>query len=97
MYITIRSVPRSVRILIRPKCEIAPPETQIVVRCKQPRFGNSPCYAWFIRRDVDQVSHRQTFPCSSYDALLARGQGPDLTETCPFTSIRNAMKSASVE
>ena len=31
---------------------------------------------------------RQTFPCGSYDALLARRQGPDLAGTSPFTSIR---------
>ena len=39
----------------------------------------------------------QTFPCGSYDALLARGQGPDLAETSPFTSIQDAIKPAFVE
>ena len=69
--------PRSIQIPKGPICEIAPPETQIDVRCKQPRFENSPCCARSIRRDVGQVLRRQTFPCSSYDALLARGQSPD--------------------
>ena len=89
--------PKSIRILKKLKCEIAPPGTQIDVRCMQPRFENSPCCAWSIRRDVSQVLHRQTFPCSTYDALLARGQGPDSAGTCPFTSIRDAMKTACVE
>ena len=86
-----------IQILKRRKCEIATPGTQIDLRCMQPRFKNSPYYAWSIRRDVGQVLHRQTFPCSSYDALLARGQGPDSAETNPFTSIRDAMKTACVE
>ena len=88
--------PKSIRILTRPKCEIAPPETQIDVLCIQPRFENSPYCAWSIRRDVSQVLHRQTFPCS-YNALLARGQGPDSAGTSPFTSIRDAIKTACVE
>ena len=79
------------------ECEIAPPETQIDVRCMQPRFEISPCCAYSIRRDVSQVLHRQTFSCSSYDALLARVQGPDSARTSPFTYIRDAMKTACVE
>ena len=90
-------LPRSIQILKRPKCEIAPPGTQIDVRCMQPRFENSPYYAWSIRRDVDQVLQRQTFPCSSYDALLGKGQGSDSAGTCPFTFIRDVMKTACVE
>ena len=89
--------PKSIRILKRPKREIAPPETQIDVRCMQPRFENSPYYAWSIWRDVGQVLHRQSFPCNSYYALLTRGQGPDSAETNPFTFIRDAMKTACVE
>ena len=89
--------PWSIQILKRPKCEIAPPETQIDVRCMQPRFENSPYYAWSIWRDVGQVLHRQSFPCNSYYALLTRGQGPDSAETNPFTFIRDAMKTACVE
>ena len=77
--------PRRIRILKRPKCEIAPTGTQIDVRCMQSRFENSPCCAWSIRQDVDQVLHRQTFPWSSYDALLARGQDPNSAGTLPFT------------
>ena len=88
--------PKSIRILQRPKCEIAPPETQIDVRCIKPRFEDSPCCAWSIRRDLSQVLHRQTFPCS-YNALLARAQGPDSAGTSPFTSIRDAIKTACVE
>ena len=79
--------PRSIRIPKRPKCEIAPPGTQIDVRCMQPRFENGPYCSWSIRRDVGQVLHRGTFPCSSYDALLGRGQVPDLSGTSPYTSI----------
>ena len=81
----------------RPKRERTPPVTQIDVRCMQPRFENSPCCAWSIRQDVGQVLDRQTFSCSSYDALLARGQGPDSAGTSPFTSIRDAIKTACVE
>ena len=81
----------------RPKRERTPPVTQIDVRCMQPRFENSPCYARSIRRDVGQVLHRQTFPCSSYDALLTRGQGSNSSGTSPLTSIRDTMKTACVE
>ena len=89
--------PWSIQILKRPKCEIAPPEAQIDVRCMHPRFEDSPYYAWSIRQDVGQVIHRETFQCSSYDALLVRGHGPDSAGTCPFTSIWDAMKTACVE
>ena len=88
--------PKSIRILKRLKCEIAPPETHIDVRCMQPRFENNLCCAWFSQGDVRQVLHRQTFPCS-YNALLARGQGPDAARTSPFTSIRDAIKTAGVD
>ena len=62
----------------------------------QPRFENSPYYAWSIPRDVGQVLQRQTFPCDSYDALLAKRQGPDSAETNPFNSIRDAINTACV-
>ena len=64
---------------------------------KETEMRDSSYYAWSIRRDVGQVLHRQTFPCSSYDALLARGQGPDSAERNPFTSIRDAINTACVE
>ena len=92
-YLVIAIFQISIQIPKRSKCEIAPPETQIDVHCKQPRFENGPCCARSIRRDVSLVLCRQTFPCSSYNALLARGQGPDSAETSPFTSIRDARKN----
>ena len=38
----------------------------------------------------------QTFPCGSYDVLLARGQGSNSAGTSQFTSIRDAREMACV-
>ena len=96
-YLVIAIFSKSIQILKRPKCEIALPGTQIDVCCMQSRFENSPYYASSIRQDVGQVLHRQASPCSSYNALLARRQGPNSAETNPFTSIRDTINTACVQ
>ena len=67
---------KSIRILRRPKWKKTPPGIQFDARYVQPRFENSPCCAWSIRRDVGQVLHRQTFPCSMLRCTSRQGAGP---------------------